>query len=140
METKENTIRKAVSFVMDRAVLDASMTEDMLLAAMRLVAERVEALPAPAILDDMFAGAGVGLIWIPPPDGHRLVALRSWSDGERNQIDAIAQIVGSAIAYEMRHTSCPIIQFGFDNGASIVLYRHGTLEEAKKLCGLAVLQ
>lgn len=108
--------------------------------ALRLVVERIASLPCPTVLGDMFEDAGVGLIWIPQATGQQPGTLRNWSAADLRQIDMLVHAAGGLIAAEMRRTGYPIIQRQFDNGASVVLFRHDLEEEARKLCGIVALQ
>jgi len=108
--------------------------------ALRLVVERLATLPCPAVLGDMFEDAGVGLIWIPKATSQQPGTLRNWSAADLRQVDKLVNVAGSLITAEMRRTGYPIIQRQFDNGASVIFYRRDLAEEARKLCGIMVLQ
>jgi len=107
---------------------------------MHLLVERIAAIPCPAIIDDLFKEAGIGMIWIPQANGQQHGTLRDWSAAELKQIDTLVHVAGGLIASEMRRSGYPIIQRQFDNGSSVVLYRRDLEEEARKLCRIVTLQ
>lgn len=106
--------------------------------AMRLLVERIVALPCPTILDDMFSEAGVGLIWIPPPHGREASSLRDWSAADLEQIDVLVRAAGGLIAAEMKRSGYPIIHRKLENGASMFLYRRDLADKARKLSDLVL--
>lgn len=116
------------------------MVEAPLEKAMHLLVESITAIPCPAVLDDMFEDAGVGLIWIPQSTSQQPGKLRDWSAVDIEHIDKLVHVAGRLIAAEMQRSGYPIIQRQFDSGASIVVYRRDQAEEARKLCGIVALQ
>lgn len=113
--------------------------DDQILAGVELMMERVEALPAPAILEDMFPEAGIGMIWIPAPVGQDRRPVREWTALENEQVRLAEEVVGKAIEKEMSDTQIKIIQKVFDDGTQAVLYRREVLEEAKRISGIGTV-
>jgi hypothetical protein len=138
-EAHDQLINKAVRFVADRAISDEKLDENTLSEVLGLVARRIESLPFPAIIDDIFKDAGVGLIWIPQPAGQVTPPLQEWSTSEQEMVNAGIEIIGNALVQEMQRTNCPIIECSA-GAARIIVYRSDLLERAKELFGLTVLQ
>ena len=107
--------------------------------ALSLVVERFTTLPCPAVLDDMFEDAGVGMIWVPQPTAQPPARLRCWSAADLQQIDKLVHVAGGLISAETRRHGFPIIQRKFDNGASVVVYRRDLAEQARKISGIVAL-